>query len=187
MGFLDFLSPKKKREEQKRKLIEETNNFLTRIKEQKGLTPITTSILLKKGEDAYFQCDSILQETRAVRKYKSSGGGVGFRVAKGVYIGSGSRSGTSESHEEWRSIDKGKLTLTNQRFIFDGAKENRVIPLKKIVSVNPWLDAIEVSSESRKKSMLFPVENPYIWATAIQILIKADDPQKIDSVDITFQ
>jgi len=28
MGFLDFLSPKKKREEQKQKLIEETNAFL---------------------------------------------------------------------------------------------------------------------------------------------------------------
>jgi len=187
MGFLDFLSPKKKREEQKQKLIEETNNFLTKIKEQKGLTPITTSILLKKEEDAYFQCDTILQETRAIRKYKSSGGGVGFRVAKGVYIGSSSRSGTSESHEEWRIIDKGRLTLTNQRLIFDGVKENRVISLNKVVSVNPWLDAIEVSAENRKKSMLFPIGNPYMWATAIQILIKADDPRKIDGVDIIFQ
>jgi len=187
MGLLDFLSPKRKREEQKQKLIEETNAFLAKIKEQKGLTPITTSILLKKEEDAYFQIDTILQETRAVRKYSGSGRGVGFRVAKGVYVGAGGRSGTSESHEEWRNIDEGKLTLTNKRVIFDGVKENRVVPLEKIVSVNPWLDAIEISAENRKKSMLFPVENPYIWATAIQILVKADDPRKIDNVDITFQ
>lgn len=79
------------------------------------------------------------------------------------------------------------MTLTNKRLIFDGAKENRAVPLEKIIPVNPWLDAIEVSAENRKKSMLFPVENPYIWATAIPILIKADNPQKIDNVDITFQ
>ena len=158
MGFLDFLSPKKKREEQKQKLIEETNAFLAKIKEQKGLTPITTSILLKREEDAYLQTDTILQETRAVRKYSGGGRGVGFRIAKGVYIGAGGRSGISESHEEWRNIDEGKLILTNKRLIFDGAKGNRVIPLEKIISVNPWLDAIEVSAENRKKSMLFPVE-----------------------------
>jgi hypothetical protein len=187
MGFLNFLSPKKKREEKKQKLIEATNVFLAKLKEQRGLTPITTSILLKKGEDAYFQTETILRETRAVRKFTSGGEGVGFRVMKGVYVGVGGRNGTSESHEEWRNIDEGQLTLTNKRLIFDGAKENRVIPLEKIISVNPWLDAIEVSAENRKKSMLFSVENPYIWATVIHILIKAEDPRKIDNVDITFQ
>jgi len=111
MGFLDFLSPKKKREELKQKLINEANAFVTKIKEQKGLTPITTSILLKKEEDAYFQTGTVLQETRAIRKYTGSGRGVGFRIAKGVYVGVGGRSGTSESHEEWRAIDEGSLLL----------------------------------------------------------------------------
>jgi len=180
MGFLSFLSPQKKKEELKEKINKGLDEFINQIKVQKGLKPIVIDILLKEKESAYLEYITFLQETRAVRHYKS--GGMGFRVAKGVYLGGSS--GSSESKDEWRTLDKGRLILTNKRIIFDGQKENRTVPLEKIISVSPCLDAIEVSSENRKKSMLFPVENPLIWATTIQILIKSPNPEKIDNINI---
>jgi hypothetical protein len=183
MGFLDFLSPKKKIEERKNKLIEELNLFTEQIKARKSLIPITTVVLLRKGEKAYLEGNTTLLETRAIRYHTR--GGMGFRVMKGVYVGGAS--GTSESKDEWRVIDKGILTLTNERLIFDGDKEDRVIPLKKIISVKTSLDSIEISAETRKKSMLFTLNNPLIWATVIQVLIKSGgNLVQIDDVKINI-
>jgi len=184
MAFLDFLSPGKKRAEKRAVLIEEANSFVEQIKQNKGLTPIASGLLLKPEEEAFLETNSVLQETRAIRYHKR--GGAGFRVMKGVWIGAGS--GTSESKDEWRVIDQGKLTLTNKKLVFDGSKGDRVIPLNKIISINPWLDGIEVSTENRSKSMLLSVNNPFIWAAVINVLNKVEDPRKIEGgIDIAFK
>lgn len=171
MGFLDFLSPKKKIEEKKQRLQRlnnELNLFINQVKTSKSLTPINTHLVLQENENAYLKTNTTLLETRSVRYHKRSG--LAFRVMRGGYVGGGG--GASESQDEWRVIDKGILTLTNQRLVFDGDKEDRVIPLKKIISVNCSLDSIEVSTETRKKSMVFPVKNPLIWTATIQLFIK---------------
>ena len=183
MGFFDFLSSKRKIEERKNKLMEELNLFIEQIKIKKKIEPITTDLFLKEGENAYLSESVTLLETRAVRHHVTGGGG--FRVMRGVYVGGAS--GTSESKDEWRVIDKGFLTLTNERLIFDGNKEDRIIPLKKIISVKASLDSIEISTETRKKSMLFTVNNPLIWGTVIQVLIKnGPNLEGIDDIKINI-
>lgn len=161
-------------------MIREANAFLAGIRARKALTPIAANILLKKGEDAYLEAACTLNETRSVRHYQ--GAAMRVRIAKGVYVGGGG--GTSVSLPEMTRIDSGRLLLTNRRLLFDGSTDDRSIPLDKIVSVKSFLDAIEVSTESRQKSMYFTVPNPLIWSAMIQILRAVTDPKDLSHLNI---
>jgi hypothetical protein len=172
MGIFSFLFKRKnQKEEKKKKLLEELNLFIEQIKEKKKIEPIKTDLLLKEGEEAYLEEKTTLLETRSVRYHSTKA--VGFRVTRGVYVGIAP--GKSESQEEWRAIDEGIIALTNERLIFDGSKEERIIPLRKIISARP---------ENRRKSMLFTVNNPLIWVTFIHILVKGGDLKKIEDLKV---
>jgi len=140
-------------------LSEEADAFIAEAR--RGLEPIRTHLILKDGEHAVLEEASALMETRAYRVY----GGGGTRIG-GVYVGGG----VSESRQRFKLIDEGTLTLTTKRLIFDGTQENRTVQLSQVVSVNPWADAIEVSTERRMKSQVYRVENPFIWHAFIEAL-----------------
>ena len=106
--------------------------------DSQGLTPISTRLVLKDGEYALLEEDSVLFESRAYRVY----GGGGTRIGR-VYVGGG----VSESQQRLKQIDSGTLTLTTKRLVFDGTHENRTLPMSQLLSVRPSPDAIEVSSE----------------------------------------
>ena len=144
-----------------RAMQEELEAFVTRAGE--GLTPISTSLLLQKGEYGVLEEPTTPFETRAYRVY----GGGGTRI-KGIYIGGG----VSESQQRLREIDTGTLTLT-KRLVFDGTHENRSIRLSDLLSVNPWSDAVEVSSQRRAKSQIFRVSNPLIWTTIVESVVES--------------
>lgn len=176
-----FTSSKQKKKEEMTKVA---NTFVADIKQKGGLQPIETSILLKKDEKGYLEESEItLKETRMMSK--RSGGGVGVRLFKGVYVGG--YKGESRSHPELRGIDMGKLVLTNKRLIFDGKTENRIIELNKVLSIEPYLDAIEISTEDRAKSFFFFVKNPYVWITVFQILRNASDPENLKDINLSTE
>jgi hypothetical protein len=91
---------------------------------------------------------------------------LGLRVAKGVWVGG--TSGRSASTQEWTKIDVGSLTITNKRLLFDGAKEDRTVPLTKIISVHNTLTGVEVSVEGCQKAMVFDAANPLIASGRLQ-------------------
>jgi len=157
------------------KLIEEAKLYLQNL-EQTGLIPINSHILLKKDESAYLAEESVLSETKAIRYHSSLG--TGFRIMKGVYVGGSS--GKAESRQEWRKIDRGLLTLTGQRLIFDGSQENRVISIAKIISINPYKNGMEISYEGKQKSVMFSVSNPYIWFGLINFIKNIEDPKTME-------
>jgi len=128
---------------------------------------------------------STLYETRAVRSYQAGHSGV--RVAKGVYIGG--TSGRSISTEQWAALDTRRLTITNQRLVFVGGKEDRTIPLKKIVSVNSSLTEILISVEGRQKTIALAVPNPLIARLIIGICSQVNDPSNLsgDKININFR
>jgi hypothetical protein len=184
MSFLSNLLSGGK-EAKKKSQLAEANAFTERLKADKAFSTTSTHLMLQAGEHAFLQEDVVLSETRAVRK--SVGGFGGFRIAKGVIIG-GYR-GTSESHQEWRSIDRGQLVLTDKRLVFDGNKENRAISLDKIISFNIYLNSISVSVEGKSKDVNFEVKNPYIWACSIQLLKTVENPLdlKNTSLNLSFE
>lgn len=140
------------------RLKEEAVGVINQIARTGTLKAPATRLILPEGEVAILEEQSLLFESRAYRLY----GGVGTRVG-GVYVGGG----VSESQQRLKKIDEGILTLTNERLIFDGGLENRSITLSDILSVNPWLDAIEVSIHRKAKSQVFSVLNPFVWTMLI--------------------
>lgn len=135
-----------------------------------GLPAVDTNVMLKRGEAAFYSAPTTLFETRAVRHHVAGHGGV--RVARGVWIG-GTR-GRAESRQEWRRIDDGSLTVTNQRIIFDGRKTNRTVPLDKLISFDTGLGEVEISTSSRQKSMVFTAgEQAGVLGSVIKICSNA--------------
>lgn len=132
---------------------------------RRGLPAISTRLILKNDEHALLEEVSALMETRAYRVY----GGAGTRIGR-IYVGGGA----SESQQRLKLIDEGTLTLTTKRLIFDGSHENRIVQLSQVLSVSPWSDAIEVSTQRRAKSQVYRVENPLIWMAAIQTVAAGD-------------
>ena len=150
-----------------KRLADDARMFFASLERCTKLPTTAVDIVLKNGEFGILQEPSILYESRSYRVF----GGGGTRVA-GIYIGGGA----SEAQQRLKEIDSGKIVLTNQRLVFDGQLENRVLNLKDVVSATPWTDAIEVGSSRKQKSQIYTVENPLIWVPMIQALASGKLP-----------
>jgi hypothetical protein len=148
------------------KLTNELHEYTETAKKSNALPTVSTDVFLKSVESAFYNCPSSLFETRAVRQYQA--GHVGFRVAKGVWVGG--TQGQSVSNQEWSKIDDGTLTITNMRVIFNGTQGSRNIVLNKIISVQSFVDGLEVAVENRQKNLILTAPNPYIAATIVRAL-----------------
>lgn len=147
-----------KNQETQRQREEDASNFLSGL--QNGTIPIKytgpSPVILKKDETISFIMENInLQEPRAVRQTHAAYGGPTIRVAKGVSFKLGGASARSESHDEIRPIDQGKLILTTKRLIFIGAKRTLNIDLRKIMAVEAYKDGIESQRENKQKPEYF--------------------------------
>jgi hypothetical protein len=162
-------SQRKKAEELSRNK-KEIENYIENIKINKKLETISTNLFLEKNENAFLEDDVSISETRAVRY--STGSGAGVRVMKGVTVGG--YSGKSSSTQEWTVIDHGTLTVTNKKLVFRGIKENRQIPINKIIGLEIVSDGISVASN--KKTMMFSVSQPVKWGVVLNIIRQVDNP-----------
>jgi hypothetical protein len=172
----------KRRRERRARIFAEARAFMADVEKSRTLPTVGANVLLKSGEAAFYSALSALYETRAVGHYQA--GHSGFRVARGVYIGT--TSGRSTSTQEWSRIDTGRLTVTNKRLIFDGGSQERTAQLSKIVSVESSPTGIEVSVEGRQKRMVFEAANPLILASIIHICCQADDPRDLSQTALNI-
>ena len=141
----------KRRREKRASLLKQARDFVATVQQNRALPTVTTDIILKPGESAFYSTPSVLYETRAVRHYQA--GHTGFRIAKGVYVGG--TSGRSVSTQQWAKLDAGRLTITNKRLVFVGRKEDRTIPLNKVVSVEPNLTEIVIRLKGARRRWLW--------------------------------
>lgn len=174
---------KARKDEYRQSKITEANTFIEDIKNKKTVPSVVSSLLLEKDEKAILEESTKLAETRSVSH--RTGSGIGFRVMKGVYVGS--YAGQSESTKEWRAIDQGTVTLTNKRILFKGIKENRTISISKILSIDISLDSFQVSVDGKAKSESFTVSNGYIWTGVLHIIRSADDPFHLGDIKIDIE
>ncbi len=147
-----------KRQEIAKQKEKDANDFLIGL--ENGRIPINyngqSPVILKKDEVISIIMENInLQEPRAVRQTQAAYGGPTIRVAKGVSFRMGGASARSESHEEIRVIDNGKLVLTNRRLIFIGSKRTVNIDLRKIMAIVAYKDGIESQRENKQKPEYF--------------------------------
>lgn len=92
-----------------------------------------------------------MQEPRAVRVSRGGYGGTSIRIAKGITLHTGGTRGRSESHDEIRNIDNGKLLITNKRIMFLGSNRTTNIDINKIVSIEDYLDGIKIQRSNKQK------------------------------------
>ena len=162
MGFLQKRAEKKRwekeYEEQKQR---DLDVWLDEV--ENGNVPkvmmVQPNISLKKDEEVFASLINIsLMEPRSVRQYQAGNRGVSLRVAKGVSIRFGNTRGISESHEELKVIDSGSLVVTNKRIVFIGTKRTTNIDMKKIISMEPFTDAVGVSRQGKQKREYFLID-----------------------------
>lgn len=129
-----------------------------------------SEVVLKENEELQIVLPNMaLWEARSVRTSSGGYGGPSFRVAKGVSFRLGVFGSHSSSYEDLTEVDRGRLTLTNQRLVFTGAKRTSDIKLTKIVSVEPYEDGIAVQASGRLKTQCFAGIDPTQMVTTITI------------------
>jgi len=136
------------------------------IEQKDKLKEAKSRLILHRDEKVLYSQFSDFHEERAVRNYVRSGHS--FRIMKGWWYHMGS--GQAESHGELRRIDSGILYITSKRFIFNGTFKNYNYNNNKLVSVEPFSDAIRIAVDGRQKTLTFTSDNPILLGASMQIL-----------------
>jgi hypothetical protein len=131
-------------------------NLMHRGVSIKLVPTVSADLDLRGGEEIILTLsDTNVCEPRPVRISHGSYLGSSVRIAKGLYLHSGSSRGVSESHDELRTVDNGILSVTNQRIIFIGPIKTISTKLEKVLSVKGYKDGIRVHLEGKGKPELF--------------------------------
>lgn len=111
---------------------------------------LTYSVLiLKKSEFSSFECPAHM----AISKNKLIGstgniGGVSVRVAKGVYL----RSGSSANRKIYKTVTEsfsGTFIVTNQRIVFLNTQHGFEIPYTKLTSIHSSKNSLSIQSGNK--------------------------------------
>uniref|UniRef100_UPI0022E66B21 hypothetical protein n=1 Tax=Enterocloster aldenensis TaxID=358742 RepID=UPI0022E66B21 len=130
----------------------------------------TNLIILKKGEFASFESPAYMSITKnKLVGSKGSGGGVSVRVAKGLYVRSGS-SGSRKIYKDVEETYPGTFIVTNKRMVFLNPQKGFEITYPKLTSV--YSDGNSLSLQSQSKGYNVSVSTPSVVAALIQALAK---------------
>jgi hypothetical protein len=119
-------------------------------------------LVLKRNERAFFTLNGagLVESRRGPGHYVGGYSGFSFRVAKGVrYHVGGTRGHYEAGAEQPTVIDTGTATITDQRVVFQGAKQTREWAFTKLLGyqhfdVPPWT-AIQVSNRQKTSGILY--------------------------------
>lgn len=115
------------------------------------LPTIQSDINLQKSESLYFMTDIDWLEMKTVTKRVNYAGvSTRIRICKGVYFKVGSIAPERVTEDVWRTVDSGKMYLTNKRIIFMGQKGNKTIKLDKVLSFTPYQDGVQLEKDTGK-------------------------------------
>jgi hypothetical protein len=114
-----------------------------------ALPSISVPILLKRGESCHFAGPVTHHQIKTVTKRINYGGPTAsIRIIKGVRWRVGSISVQRVTSDVMTQLDSGKLYVTSTRLLFDGAKKNTSIPLRKITNFTVFKDGLKVEKET---------------------------------------
>lgn len=128
------------------------------------------SLILKNGEFACNEVQTYLTEikSKAVGN-KSSGGGISVRVAKGVYV----RSGSGGSRKIYKNVTEkyfGSFIITNQRIVFLNNQKGFEIPYEKLTGL--FSSGKDLTIQSKNKSYTIFTNEPIVFEELIRAVTK---------------
>lgn len=124
-------------------------------------------ILLKPGEVCHWVTSATLFEERTRRVSYGTSSGTSIRMTKGGswYFGGSYR--TSFPVYEMAELDSGTFVITSKRLAFLGSRRTLEKPLKNVVSVQLYSDAIQIYFSNRQKAPLFATSDAELVAAVI--------------------
>ena len=147
---------------------DELAEFLQEARHWEGIDQSVTHVplLLHKGEDPMLVLHGagLIEPQRGPGHYEGGYSGFSFRVAKGVSYRIGGSRGTFRQGEETPTfIDTGTVTITNQRVVFQGAKQAREWAFAKMLgyehdSHEPYT-VVQVSNRQKVSGFLYDDAN----------------------------
>jgi hypothetical protein len=137
-----------------------------------NIPTIITDISLQKNEVCYFLTDIDWLEQRTVTtRVNYSGPSFRIKITKGISYRVGSITPQRVTEDVWKTIDSGKLYLTNKRVIFIGEKGNKTITINKILDFNVYTNGIEIQKDSGKSPFFSFSENTDMFAVILAKLL----------------
>lgn len=141
--------------------------------ENAPLTPLLPPINGQRGEEFYYTTHVEWDEERRRQVYTTySGLALSYRICRGVTLRSGAIAPSRHSEEYLSKIDEGDLFLTNKRVIFIGAKGNKTILYKHILTITPYSDCVCVGKDAGRPPYLLS-DNPEILSALLLRLISS--------------
>jgi hypothetical protein len=144
--------------------------------------PFEVSLIMGKGEFPLHTLPNVgIYEGRKY-EYKSSSAGMSLRLAPGIWIRSGSSSGSGSSEEILKKLDVGNFIVTNKRVAFIGSKHNVTFSLADILSLNIDGGLLYIARANKKRIESFSMIMPNY--TKELILMAAENKMTTEQVDM---
>lgn len=129
---------------------------------------------LMKSEAPIWGFEPVGYEIMKTRVHYTGGSrGVGFRVAKGVYVRTGSFRGERHTVEERHLVDRGRLLVTTKHVYYSGTSHRFRIRHDRVVSYEPLSDGFEVTRDraNAKPERFYGMDGWFIY----NLLMNAED------------
>jgi len=125
------------------------------------LPPQSVQLHCHAGENVHLETPVQLKQEKTVTTgYGGGYSGFSFRIAKGVRWNVGGSRGHLLKETQWVTVSKGILSLTNQRIAFMGDSRSFSAGWEKVMSVEPFTDALRVHFENRTSSPTLVYDDP---------------------------
>lgn len=110
--------------------------------------PISVPIVLSVGETVIWAYQNIkFFQEKIEKEWVGRNRGFSFRVMKGVYYRTGGSKGHAVEHSTMKQEGIGSLIFTNKNLIFYSQSKSIKIPFKKILSIVPYSDGVEIQRD----------------------------------------
>jgi hypothetical protein len=124
-----------------------------------GPTPRQAPLELRRGEVVYFTTDTALARMQRRTRYEGTSQSISIPLGHGFRYRIGGFQGQPVSTQVLSKLDQGTLVVTTQRLVFVGTLKSVMVPLPKILNVEPYKDAIGVFREGRENPEFFLAPN----------------------------
>ena len=112
-----------------------------------------TSAILKAGEIAYAEANSMLMEAKS-GGFVGGSRGVSVHVAKGLTLRAGAFKGHKVEHIVVAA--RGHLVITSQRIIFAGDQKSFAVPIEKLINITRYRDGFTFNDGSKSHNVMVP-------------------------------
>ncbi len=164
-----------------KRLLAESNTYMEQARKDQALPTVPSNLMLK-SESAFYSAEVDLYETVTVSQYEDDS--VKYDLFKRWDVKVKHRRARLVHKQQLTRIDSGTLTITDQRFIFDGRDTDRKFELSEIISVDATLDGLEVSSKTQEQNMILKADNPFLLAEIIRCCAHADTLDEAGEEDV---